>query len=148
MSLELEPIQFGPACGFIDANHRHRRAPTGHRFSLACLDAGRLCAVMTVGNANGFGFKPADFVLEVTRVASDGTPNACSILYGAAARARRALYYRRIVTYTLASECGASLRAAGWVITGKVRAQSWDRPSRARIDRYPIVEKLRWEPAK
>ena len=57
--------------------------------------------------------------LEVTRLCTDGTKNACSFLYGKAARAAFALGYRRIGTYTLPDEGGASLRAAGWKLIGE-----------------------------
>ena len=52
---------------------------------------------------------------EVVRVATDGTPNACSFLYGNAARIARLMGFRRIITYTLDNESGASLRAVGWM---------------------------------
>jgi hypothetical protein len=53
-------------------------------------------------------------VLEVTRLVTDGTKNACSALYSAAARIGKELGYARIQTFVLASEPGTSLRAAGW----------------------------------
>ena len=84
------------------------------------------------------------WTLEVTRLATDGTRNACSFLYGAAAKAARAMGYRRIITYTLASEHGSSLRAAGWVEEAHVRGQSWSRPSRPREDVSPTEDKTRW----
>jgi hypothetical protein len=55
--------------------------------------------------------------------------------------------YRRLITYTLVSEPGTSLRAAGWRIVGTVSGRSWDTPSRPRVDRYPTQDKLRWEAA-
>lgn len=71
--------------------------------------------------------------------------NACSILYGAAWRAVRALGYRRLVTYTLPSESGASLRAAGWTCLGEAGGGSWSRKDRPRVDTHPTQAKLRWE---
>jgi len=68
-------------------------------------------------------------------VATDGTPNACSMLYAACWRAAKALGYRRLVTYTQDGETGASLRAAGWhVIAARPPRPGWDRPSRPRHD--------------
>jgi hypothetical protein len=83
--------------------------------------------------------------LEVTRVATDGTRNTNSLLYGAAWRTARALGYRRLVTYTLPSESGASLRAVGWTLLKTTRGGSWTCPSRPRQDKHPIVPKLRWQ---
>jgi hypothetical protein len=57
--------------------------------------------------------------LELTRLASDGCPNACSALYGAAWRAAKALGYGRLITYILDSEPGVTLKAAGWKCLGK-----------------------------
>jgi hypothetical protein len=85
--------------------------------------------------------------LEVNRVATDGCPNACSALYGASWRAAKALGYRRLVTYTLEDEGGASLRGAGWRVVAERKGGSWDCPSRPRVDKHPLQGKLRWEPS-
>lgn len=82
---------------------------------------------------------------ELTRLASDGTRNVCSFLYGRAWRAARALGYVRMITYTLASEDGASLRGAGWRLIGAAGGSSWSRPSRPRIDTHPLEQKQLWE---
>jgi hypothetical protein len=87
------------------------------------------------------------WTLEVTRCCTDQTRNACSMLYAAAWRAAKALGYRRLITYTLASEGGSSLKAAGWKVIHQTRAQSWDRQSRPRVDKHPTVQKLLWEAA-
>ena len=64
-------------------------------------------------------------VLEVIRLVTDGTHNACSMLYGAAARAGAALGFIRIQTYILDSEPGTSLRAAGWTDEGEAGGGQW-----------------------
>ena len=87
-----------------------------------------------------------DSTAEVTRVAVlDDQPNACSMLYGAAWRACRAMGYRRLITYTLVSEAGTSVRAAGWREVGKRGGGSWDTPSRPRVDKHPLEQKVLWE---
>mgnify|MGYP006888295455 CR=1 FL=1 len=86
------------------------------------------------------------FTAEVTRLCVlDGVPNGCSMLYGAAWRAARALGWRKLITYTLAEEGGASLRAAGWRCIGEAGGGSWSRESRPRVDLHPTQGKLRWE---
>jgi hypothetical protein len=92
------------------------------------------------GNDNGW-------TLEVNRVATDGARNACSMLYGAAWRAAKALGYRRLITYTLPEEGGASLRAAGYKLIGERGGGSWSCPSRPRVDTAPLQAKLMWEAA-
>lgn len=82
---------------------------------------------------------------EVTRLCTDGAPGACSFLYGAAARAAFALGFKRIGTYILKAESGASLVGAGWRLIHETRGRSWDTPSRPRVDRHPTQDKLRFE---
>ncbi len=88
------------------------------------------------------------WTLEVTRLATDGTRNACSVLYGAARRVAFGLGYSRLLTYTLASEGGASLRAAGFTKDADITGESWMRRSqhggRFVDDRNPIGDKTRW----
>ncbi len=85
------------------------------------------------------------WTLEVTRCATDGTTNACSALYAAAWRAARALGWRNLITYTLSTESGTSLRAAGWRVVGETPGRSWNVPSRPRVDTHPLQTRLRWE---
>lgn len=83
--------------------------------------------------------------LKVTRLATDGQPNACSFLYGAAWRTARALGFKRLITYTLCSESGSSLRA--WQPVCKTKGGSWDRPVPRRTDQHPRGPKMRWQVA-
>jgi len=141
------PLDLAEANEFVRRHHRHHPPVVSHKFSLGVADeAGEVRGAAIVGRPvarhldNGW-------TLEVTRVATDGTRNASSALYGAARRAAFALGYRRLVTYTLQSELGTSLRAAGYRVVGEVRGRSWDTPSRPRVDRSEAQRqhKLRWE---
>lgn len=143
--LTVIPCDLDEAKAFIARHHRHHVPPVSHKFSLAVADgAGEIRGVATVGRPVARGLDDG-LTLEVTRVATDGCPNACSALYGASRRATFALGYRRLLTYTLDSEPGTSLLAAGWKIVGEVKGRSWDCPSRPRVDKYPTQGKLRWE---
>lgn len=72
---------------------------------------------------------------EVTRLCTDGLSNACSFLYSACARIAREMGYEKIITYILASENGASLRASGWqAVEGLRGGGNWNVPSRPRAD--------------
>lgn len=79
--------------------------------------------------------------MEVTRLCTQGERNACSMLYGAARRAALAKGYRRGITYILASEDGATLRASGWRYLWSVKGRSWNTVSRPRIDNHPTEDK-------
>ena len=142
--MNVTPVTLREARAYVDRTHRTHRAPQGGLFAIGASDAGELVGVVIVG-------KPVarmlddDFTVEVTRLASDGTRNVCSMLYRAAWRASRAMGYRKLVTYTLATEPGSSLLGAGFRLVGAVRERSWDRPLRPRVDMHPTQQKLRWE---
>ena len=145
VKLRLVPCEFREAVEFVRRTHRHHKPPVGHKFSIAASDGNdRVRAVCIVGRpvarANDDGM-----TLEVTRLASDGCPNACSFLYAAAWRAARSLGFGRLITYTLDSEPGTTLRAAGWKLIGKRGGGSWSCPSRPRVDTHPLQKKLCWE---
>jgi len=120
--LELVPVSFRQAQTFIAAHHRHHKPPRGMKFCIGAAIGTQLVAVATIGRPISRALDDG-YTLEVNRTCTDGTPNANSMLYGAAWRAAKALGYRRIVTYTEDSESGASLRAAGWHIIAQLRAR-------------------------
>ena len=149
---ELTPVTLRQARAFVDQHHRHNAPPQGHKFSIGLSRAGELVGVAIVGRPVARRQDDGKTV-EVTRVCVlDGYPNANSALYGAAWRAARAMGFDRIITYTLPSESGASLRAAGFAQVGTTEAKKngWDVPSRRRekSDRYPEGPKLIWEKRK
>ena len=83
--------------------------------------------------------------LEVNRLCTDGTRNACSFLYGAAARAAKVMGYRKIITYILDPEDGGSLRAAGWPCAGFAGGKEWTGRRRPSEPLYPAQMKYRYE---
>jgi len=132
MKLEIVPITFTEANEYIAQHHRHHRPVLGCKF----------CVAVSNGEVRGVAIcgRPVSRVLddgwtiEVNRLCTDGTKNACSMLYAAAWRAARALGYKRCVTYILTTEWGMSLRAAGWKMVGSVKGRSWSCPSRPRVE--------------
>lgn len=143
--LAVIPLELSEANAFVALHHRHHDPCVGHRFSIGCVDdAGVVHGVAIVGRPVA-RMVPKREVLEVSRLATDGTYNACSILYAAAARAGKALGYRRIQTYTLPSEGGASLRASGWVEEGDAGGGQWKHTDgKPRKTTQPIDVKTRW----
>lgn len=142
--LTIVPCSLKTACAYVEAQHRHHKPPIGGLFACAVADeTGEVRGVAIVGRPVARMLQDG-LTAEVTRVATDGCENACSALYGAAWRAARALGYRKLITYTLASESGTSLRASGWRVVGQVTGRSWSCPSRPRVDTL-IADKIRWE---
>lgn len=138
------PLDFAEACALVDRWHRHHIAPIGHKFSIGCAVGDKIACAVIVGRPVS-RVRDDGMTLEVTRLVTDGTANACSFLYGAAARAAFALGYRRIGTYILASEPGISLRAASWRLIGHRGGGTWNTPSRPRVDTAPTQRKLLFE---
>ena len=146
MALELTPITLREARAYVEQNHRHHKPPQGGIFALAVAEAERVRGVAIVGRPVARQVQDG-WTAEVTRVCTDGAKNACSMLYAAAWRACRALGYRKLITYTLLEEGGASLRGAGWKCLGEAGGGPWGRPTRPRVDTHPLQRKLKWEAA-
>lgn len=114
--LRVIPLTLPIANDYIARWHRHHGVmPGGFAWWAvgAVDDRGRVVGVALAGRPTNRNNDDGQTV-EVLRVATDGQPNACSILYGACARAAKAIGAYRVITYTLSDESGASLRGAGW----------------------------------
>jgi hypothetical protein len=118
MSLRIIPLELDEANDLVTRWHRHHKPAVGHRFSIGVVDdSGEIVGAAIVGRPVA---RLTDYrsVLEVTRLVTNGTKNACSILYAAAARVAREMGYEKIQTFILDSETGVSLIAAGWEFEG------------------------------
>lgn len=144
MKLRHVRVRLDEANVFVARHHRHHKPVVGHLFSLGATLNGELVGVAIVGRPVA-RMRDDGVTAEVTRLCTDGTRNACSFLYGAAARAAFALGFTRIGTYILASENGTTMRAAGWRMIGQTAGGSWSRPSRGREDKHPTEPKLLFE---
>lgn len=142
--LHIIPITQKEAFEFVTKFHRHHKKPVGSIFQIACAINEKIVGVIIVGRPvsreldNGY-------TLEVNRLCTDGTSNACSILYSAAWRASKALGWQRLITYILNSENGASLYASNWKLLGERGGGSWSVKSRPRVDNHPLQKKLLFE---
>ena len=147
MKLVVRNVPIRVAMAAIGVMHRHLPPPIGAKIAFCVFDeidmprgwctVGR--PVSRVLQAKGW--------LEVTRVATDGCPNACSALYGATSRYALREKATGIITYTLETEPGTSLRASGWVSHGLTVARGWSCPSRIRsISEVEHLRKQRWAP--
>lgn len=153
--LTIVPSSIGDACSFVAKHHRHSLRPQGGLFACALSDGADIVGVAIVGRPIARGLQDG-VTCEVLRVCTLGAINGCSMLYGACVRAARALGYRRVVTYTLKDETGASVRAAGFVRAADVDARpSWSSSNRHRsvvirtlfgeVEKRNTGPKVRWE---
>jgi hypothetical protein len=134
VSLRIVPVSWREAQAFVAMWHRtHPNPPRGFKFCLGvATDLDVLVGVAIAGRPVARNLQDG-LTLEVNRTATDSSKNAGSMLYGASARAARALGWGRVITYTQDGESGASLRAAGWCRVAERRPQpGWDRPGRPR----------------
>jgi hypothetical protein len=145
-SLTIVPLTLRQAADYVTTHHRHHKPPQGHKFSIGLLGPDGLVGVAIAGRPVARALDDG-LTLEVTRLAVDGTANACSALYGAVWRTARAAGYQRVITYTQDSESGASLRAVGWRRAAELSARrGWDTPARRREDRgTDRVARVLWE---
>lgn len=142
--IELRPVTRDEADAYIRQHHRHHGVPVGALWRQAVHDeSGEIVGVAVTGRPVARALDDG-LTVEVTRLCTNGTPNACSMLYGAARKVAAIKGYRRGLTYILASEGGASVRSAGLRLLWVVKGRSWDCPSRPRIDKHPTEDKQAW----
>lgn len=142
--LTIVPCAVSQAQNYVEAFHRHHGASVSAVFALAVIDDTNIVRGVALVGRPVARLLDDGVTLEVNRVATDGCPNACSALYGAARRVARELGYSKLVTYIRQDEPGISLKASGWVFEEKIRARSWNMPGRKRIDKTDIVRRERW----
>ena len=148
--LTIVPMSVREANEFIQNFHRHSKPVRGMKFCVGASDGDLLHGVAVVGRPVARGLDDG-FTAEVTRVCvTDSAPkNACSFLYGRCWRIWQQMGGKRMVTYTLQSESGSSLRGAGWKILGErqgaTEGSGWQsRPGREWQPVYGQA-KFRWE---
>lgn len=137
---------------FVASFHRHngRTARNGGKFAIGATFGVELVGVAIVGNPISATFMDG-FTAEVLRgcCRPDAPRNTNSFLYGACWRVWRAMGGRKLVTYTLQSESGASLRGAGWTCVGEVRPteDGWRKSDHLERRWQPVMgqQKFRWE---
>jgi hypothetical protein len=142
--MNVRPCTIRQAKRWIEMVHRKLPIMTGAMWAVRVLDdGGETIGVAAVGNPAGQWAEEG--VLCVLRVAvSEGHPNACSMLYGACARAAKAMGATSLVTYTHQDEPGTSLKASGWVYAGLTQGGEHHRPSRPRQQALFPEPKCRW----
>ena len=141
--LELCPTTLTEANEFVLQLHRNHLPVVGHKFSLAVWDGEKVRGVAIVGRPVSRHMDDG-WTLEVNRCCTDGAHNACSMLYGASWRVAKALGYKKLYTYTLPQEGGASLRASGWKLIGEAGGGNWNCATRPRIDTEHQQRKFKW----
>jgi hypothetical protein len=143
MSLRPIPITLRQANAFVREFHRHHAPVVGHRWSVAVGDS-KLRGVAICGRPKARAIPHAE-VLEINRLATDGTKNACSKLYAMCAAIAKIMGFRAVETSILITENGTSLRAAGFKFRRTIQGRDWNCPSRGgRRTDQPMCDKQVW----
>lgn len=153
--MTVVPLTLAEARRYVAEHHRHNEPPVGHRFSIGLRRADGLLAGVVIASHPVARKVDDGLTIEITRLTTEGDRNACSRLYGAACRAAQAMGYRRVITYTLATESGESLRASGFRVDGTTDGHDgWKHGDGARNAAFrprlfdppkmPVGPKVRW----
>jgi hypothetical protein len=146
-ALRYTRVELSDANAFVAAVHRHHDPVPGHRFSIGAMKSGKLVGVAICGRPKARQTCQRT-ILEVSRCCTDGTPNACSFLYGAAVRVAKILSFSKVQTFILdGEENGVSLIASGWTFDGYTKSdeesKGWNNRD-ARNEDQPKGRKQRW----
>ena len=143
--LRIVPLTLKEANALVRDKHRHHKPVVGARWSIGVESDGNVVGAAIVGRpvarmTNQYR------IAEVTRLVTDGTKNACSILYACAARICREMGFSEIRTAILESESGHSLKVSGWKFSHWTDGGDWNRPSRGgRRTDQPMCRKQIWK---
>lgn len=141
--LKIRPCTLAKANEYVTLYHRHHKPTAGHKFSIACYDDDRLCGVAICGRPVS-RYLDNGLILEINRLCTDGTYNACSMLYGACKRIAKDMGYDKIITYILESESGTSLKASGYICEGIAGKEMWTGKRSCKDNGVPKQKKTRW----
>lgn len=142
--LQIRPIHLKEAKDYIKKYHRHNIPPVGGKFAISCFDGDKMCGVAICGRPTARKIDNGT-TLEIYRNCTDGTYNACSKLYGACCRIAKNMGYQKVITYTLESENGASLKASNFNYCGQAGGIAWTGERRRDYYISPEEMKNRWE---
>ena len=138
----IRPITLKVANEYVADNHRHHNGTVGCKFAIGLFVEEKMVGCAICGRPVS-RYLDNGLTLEINRVCTDGTYNACSKLYGACCRIAKEMGYKRVITYTLESENGSSLKASGFICEGKAGGKMWN-GSRRKDNGVPPEYKNRW----
>ena len=110
--LKVIPLSLKEANEFITKHHRHNKKCVGHKFSIGAEYQGKIVGVAIVGRPVARRLDNR-FTLEINRncVLDDAPKGTCSFLYAKAIKIWQSMGGKKIITYTLTTESGSSLKA-------------------------------------
>lgn len=146
--LKVVPLHLWQANELVTQLHRHHKLIRVHKFSIGATKNGVPCAAAICMRPAARSLDDGT-VIEVARLVSDGTDNACSLLYARCAKIAKLMGYLKIQTYILETEPGISLRGAGWTLEktgcgGTPQGKRTNRPNGHEVNDVTFMKKQRW----
>ena len=113
--LSIIPLSLKEANEFVTKHHRHNKKCAGHKFSVGAMYKNELVGVVIVGRPVARKLDNR-FTLEINRncVLDSAPKGTCSFLYSKAIKIWQSMGGKKIITYTLATESGSSLKAVNF----------------------------------
>ena len=147
--IKTSPLNLSTANEYIIKNHRHHTKVRGCKFCIGIKDEFEQLRGVAIAGRPLSRHQDSGLTLEVTRLCTDGIKNGCSKLYSTVARIAKEMGYQKIITYTLDSEIGSSLRASGWKCDGTSPGGVWSPRNKqfslfSFTNHYPVEVKKRW----
>lgn len=144
LKYEVRPISLKEANNFVSRVHRHHKATQGHKFSIALFAKDTLIGVVIAGRPVA-RHKDDGLTLEITRCCVlEQYKNGASKLISAVCQSAQGMGYKRVITYTLSSESGKSMKASNFRCVGTSPGGSWNSNKRKRLDKHPLEPKYIW----
>lgn len=141
--LKIKPIHLKQANEYVKKYHRHNIPTVGGKFAISCYNGLEICGVAICGRPISRKLDDGK-TLEIYRCCTNGQKNACSKLYSAAVKIAKYMGYSNVITYTLESEPGVSLKAAGFICQGKAGGNEWTGNRKRDYYISPKQSKKRW----
>ncbi len=141
-SREIRNIHLKDANAFVNQYHRHHKGSTGCKFALGMFEEDKLIGVAICGRPVSRHLDDGR-TMEIYRVCTKGGPNICSALYSRCCQICKLYGNKKVITYILESENGASLKASNFVCEGKAGGTHWT-GERNRGQNIPNEMKLRY----
>lgn len=152
--LRIIPCSLRKANDFVSVYHRHskRTARNGGKFAIGIANGSHVIGIAIVGNPLSATYMDG-VTAEVLRTCVLPNPpkNCNSLLYGACRRIWFEMGGRKILTYTLTHESGASLRGSGWILAAEIKGHdtvTWGKRDHLKSRKKQDVigeRKYRWE---
>ena len=112
--MKIKPYTLRAANEYVRKYHRHSKVVVGCKFCIAAVDEkDQVIGVAIVGRPVA-RYLDDGYTGEIVRTCTEGVKTVKSFLYGACARIWKEMGGTKILTYTLETESGISLKAAGY----------------------------------